>query len=571
MAIFCSNAVRSGAATGIVVFLMICLSFWLPSAIALEGTLDWRSVITRAENEAAIANAMSWNVEQGSLDIYGHMPEEDRFVCQYASPAPRNGIRSPRAGDAVFFFHTPGDSDPIKSDICQRLVRESGFTVFSVIFAKSSSPSYFYNPNQHSRFYAFGGSGAFDVIASAWEAVKTRLGLRMSTFFLYGYSAGGIGVQGFSEYHPDLVAGIVSVCGHSFIQKKGAKCPILVIHTYGDTGVTEGDGLALLCRLTGQPCIRLVFDPNWGMLRDGQEYSFHSVNPIVASLSQRFFEAIADARLERQVEKIDFPAICPYIVNLLSPHQVIASRQGASLASVAPLGGQPTLIPSARFYSELIRNAPPTRRMVDSDHGIALISPPSSDSKQEVIIGEWWPSREDQGFRSSDGVQRSNLEIRTECDLRYATERGLFGITSMKSIRELGFVRSQLVKEFPAASSLPLDIIAIDPLNEELKDIQSIPSLHAVVIIISSSTMLHLILNGDLDAFLRRGVKLRIILCAADQHAYDTALSSLSQAARMSIFQPFYWPEKFKHEINDLAVHQRLIEDAYTFLMPPNP
>ncbi len=260
------------------------------SAESKAALLDWKAVL--AEGSLADPSGTEpWDISYGSFSMDSEMPFEPMVMCYYATPAAQGRRMSPRRSDAVYYFHTPDPkkANIVDNDLCHQLVSKLGMTVFGISFQASSSVSlYFGDKISHDRFYAFSQSGSFKTMLSAWAKVRRHLDIDATRFFLYGYSAGGIGVQRFAEEYPEFCAGMVSVNGHTFVEKNGAGCPALILHSYGDAGVLPGFGLFEYYQQIGTPCIRLMTSPNWNRLKAGDDFAFHALNPHVTALTMEF-------------------------------------------------------------------------------------------------------------------------------------------------------------------------------------------------------------------------------------------------------------------------------------------
>ncbi len=385
--------------------------------------------------------------------------------------------------------------------------------------------------------------------------MRSRLHLSAKTFFLFGYSAGGIGVQGFAENFPALCAGAVIVNGRDFIEKRGATCPFLITHTYGDGGQKAGDGLAAYCDIIGAPHVRLLVNPSWGLLHDGEQFSFHAVHPTIPRMSLSFLSAIADGRRNQHREDVDYAAMCPYVVNLLNPREVYASNQHEIAHLIQKNGGQPAAIPSAMFYADLVSLPPPTRLSEDEKQGTSLYAVPRIDHKPTGVVAEWWPSQEYHASPAAAAAAGS----RVNCDIRYFTERDWIGVSAYKTISALHGAYAHMLLELPGAASLPTQAIAFDPWEDDLRALITLPHLQAVNVVVSSVTML-----TPLFPVLRlpalQHTRIRVVICVADKGAFDAEVAAHRVEAQRMSFTPFLWPDHHEQSMDDAAVHQRLIE-----------
>ena len=524
----------------------------------LPGQLPLRSVLAKAEAERSRENPAGWGRVDGKFEVDGNVAGQTVFTCQFAAPA-SGGKASPRIGEAVFYFHTPGEKNPISSSICDRLVRESGMTVFSIIFGPSSDVGLYFDKQRKDQFYGFAKSGSFAVITKAWRILSVRLGLPSNDFFLYGYSAGGIGVQRFAEENPSLCAGVVSVCGHSFIVKHGASCPMLVIHTIGDGGETEGDGLARYYRSIQTPCIRLLTAPNWGLLAKGEMFSFHALHPAVGDLTLRFIEGIVDLRRERGGAITDHRQASPYVVSPELPRQVMATKT-ADWVRLDAGKYAPALMPSARFYKELVALPLPTRAIDHQQAGRLLYALPAASDAQPTGVAMVWYG----GLTSATG-DTSVWEAAIGRDLRYVIDRDFIAAAAARSPSSVEATFPLIDTESPRASRLPLVAIMVDPSREDLADAIAMKRVRAVAILADASAEMGMLTSAmqTLAATRRKG---KVFIAAADEKEAAQLLQRVPEALRGTVFVAVTGPETKSREILRMAVHQRQLEAAVDFV-----
>ena len=122
-----------------------------------EGALDWHAILAKTDGDGANAKAAIGEglaIDHGEFSLSATMAVDEPLTCSYMTPSLSLALRPARAGECVFYFHTPGDKEPLANDMCQRQYRECGFTVFSILFAKSSQLSYYFQSPTHSQFYS---------------------------------------------------------------------------------------------------------------------------------------------------------------------------------------------------------------------------------------------------------------------------------------------------------------------------------------------------------------------------------------------------------------------------------
>jgi hypothetical protein len=529
----------------------------------LPGQLPLRSVLAKAEAERSRENPAGWGRVDGKFEVDGNVAGQTSFICQYATPAP-GGKASPRAGEATFYFHTPGDKNPLASSICDRLVRESGMTVFSIIFGPSSDVGLYFDQQRKDQFYGFAKSGSFAVITKAWRMLSVRCGLPGNDFFLYGYSAGGIGVQRFAEESPSLCAGVVSVCGHTFIVKRGATCPMLVIHTIGDGGEAEGDGLARYYRSIQTPCIRLLMAPNWGLLAKGETFSFHALHPAVGDLTLRFIEGIVDLRREHGGVITDHRQTSPYVVNPELPRQVMATKNADWMRLDAGRSA-PALMPSARFYKELVALPLPTRVVDHPQAGHLLYALPAASDAQPIGVAMVWYG----GLASATG-DASVWETAIGRDLRYVIDRDFIAAAAARSPSSVEATFPLIDAESPRASRLPLVALMVDPSREDLADAIAMKRVRAVAVLADPSAELGMLTSAmqTLAAARRKG---KVFIAVENEKEGMQVLQRVPEPLRGTVFVAIAGPEAKTREVFRMATHQRQLEAAVDFVLTAIP
>lgn len=281
------------------------------------------------------------------------------------------------------------------------------------------------------------------------------------------------------------------------------------------------------------------------------------------TLSLRFIESVVDARRQQKTESPDMAKAFPFVVDLNDPRKVVPASTDA-VERIAKMGGRPAAIPSTRFYAELVRNQLPTRIVDDPKHGRMLYSLSAIERNPLGLVAMWWSEQSDRGQRAGRQPRRM------ECDLRYATERDMVGLAALSGIKEMPFVRARVIEEFPGLASLPQHLIAFDPLEEDIVELASFPKLNHVVIAVSSSTMLRLIVP-ELRKFTQRSLAVSVIVCVSDQKSFDAILADFPAAAKSGMIVPFIFPKEFGPSLDDYAVHQRVLEQAFDLLVARKP
>jgi hypothetical protein len=536
---------------------IIFLAAALSAGETVAGCIDWRRVITTAAAEAATArtNGEAWTVTQGSFEMPSGMADEPTVTCYWATPVAKDQKTSPRAQDAVYYFHTPGikTGSILGNHTCQRLVAESGMTVFGLAFRKTSKSAWFDDPNQRHRYYAFSKSGSFKAILQAWATVRQQLSITRPRFFVIGYSAGGIAAQRFAEEYPESCDGIVTINGHTFVQKRHAVGPALVIHTLGDGGQSEGDGLEKYYRLIKTPCIRLLLSPSWEGLNQGNQDVFHRLNPNCTALTLRFLEALADLRRRQPDGALAPVTTWPLAIAAENPQLVtlIANANDKWQEPFRKQGLTPVPIPSARFYEQMVKMPAPCRRIDMGAQGPLFLGRPALVESPRGLVAIW-----KSGIQASDEGIAAHISL----DLQYAAERRLVAFTTADPTtwpKALAIASAGL-----PVTAKTLAAILFGPSPEIIASAAAVPGLRQLAVVLDADA-------DDANRFLptfekcvARGLHIRVLVSTESQDGYDRFLKPVNPAARAAFFAPF----QPKGKDSDLSLHQQALAAAVAFV-----
>jgi hypothetical protein len=504
---------------------MITLSFvWLTLCCTHLSAHDisWQSVAQLGKQERT-GFGERWDIQSGSFIIRSDMGDEGTLTCYFAFPLAKGNRESPRKKDVVYFFHTPNPKDGkvLDNGICNKLVRDYGMSVFGIAFKTSSNPAQIYGLKEKRHlFYAFAQSGSFRAIVSAWTVIRGQLQIERPDFFLYGYSAGAIGVQHFAEEFPTYAAGIVSVNGHSFVQKHGATCPHLIIHSFGDAGMSAGDGLQRYCAYRDVPCIRLLLSPKWEGLLEGNDGAFHAVNSGVVDLSTAYLVALADLRQKSFTHAIPPVDEWPYVTLAENPLEVAPGRQVQSLRQRTASSLFP--MPSAAFYSLMLERPLPPRLMIIAEQSCYHIrSRPDATPVAQLLM-----CVEQQSERTIGNENFGRDEFLTA---QYVAEYGVDTV-----ILNHRYPLASVVKNMPRVIPV-LAVSVIDPAPDMI-DI-GVPCTH-VIVQFTQPTILEPYLSA-LQIMLKRGQKVLVLLPYTTAGEYDNATISVNPDVRKQIFPAF--------------------------------
>lgn len=546
--------------TGSVIRSVVLLLVFLASVYAgdqIAGVIDWHKIVKEAQGDAAIAHSKGlddWKAIQGSFEIDTGMAGEPKAICRFAYPETKKNQKSPRFNDVVYYFHTPepGDRNIINDELCSRLCSESGMVVFGISFLASSRYALFGDPREQEKFYAFGKSGSFRAVLIAWNKLRQQLKIDSDGFYVLGYSAGGIAAQRFAEECPNFCRGVVTVNGHTFVQRHKAYCPFLVIHTMGDLGESQGDGLDVYYRSIGTPCVRLVLSPSWSGMNSGNSGVFHGMNPSSGILAQRFIEGVSDlARKTPGVVPIPL-ANWPYITAAECPSVVTLSSRRNDWASTTLT---PMPMPSALFYSQVLKSTP--RRIeinTPGDEWLLATRPVIT----EPILGSiivW--------HADAIGALGRDMEIikhAIDIDQNYVAGRQYLAVSILRVGDFSNAVKAASIT-LGISGKGPLSAILFEPQSDVVVSLSKMQGLRKLIIIIKDSANITPILP-DLQRCYASGVKIRILVSCSNKAQYEKLVSVVNPAVRDILFAPFY-P---KGNDADLSLHQQQLEAAVSFI-----
>jgi len=465
-------------------------------------------------------------MQSGSFVISSDIPTEPSLTCYYAVPAAKG--RTPlRRNRAVYFFHTPDPkSNVLDNGLCNRLVSELGVTVFGIAFKASSQAGLFYgNRESQQRFYAFAKSGSFNAMLTAWSVMRRQFGITGKRFYLYGYSAGGIGVQRFAEEYPEFCAGIISVNGHSFTQKNQSASPALVIHSMGDGGSSSGLGLLRFYSAIGTPCQRLLVSPSWERMKEGNDFAFHALHGSVTDLTIAWLDALIAMGDERNPDALVPATAWPYVASADDPLVIAPLRGASSIHEVLPPGATPMPIPSARFYARMLANPlPPLHLTADNDEAVVIRPRPDQPTRGLVLLQE--------PHTRSTADEPGEISDDLVLDGQFLADNGYLAVaTHQDPPPALG---SRIDRLIPGKTTLRPGHMVIDPAPGQV----TASNASHLVILFSKPVALEGYLS-ECQALLTRGTRLVVLLPYRTRAEYDAALIAVNPALRTQLFPPF--------------------------------
>lgn len=492
--------------------------------------LDWRSVVAKGAD--GTDGGEEWSITSGSFVIDSEMPFEPMVTCHFAHPTVKGKRRSPRANHAVYYFHTPNpkNANVIDNGICNQFVTQLGMTVFAISFQQSSDFGLFFgNQEAQGRSYVNARSGSFKTILSAWAALRRGMDIEATRFYVYGYSAGGIGAQRFAEEFPEFCAGFVSVNGHSFIQKNGAQCPGLILHAYGDLGLRIGDGLFDYYHRLGSPVVRHLFSPSWAGLKQGNDGAFHAVDASANVLGLSFLRGLSQLRAQDKADRVPPPAAWPYAIALEDPQQIAAiSGAGAWSSPIERLGLTAMPIPSANFYAKLLQCPPPPLRL-KTGGGDAFLARSRLDQPPARTLNLVTPAG---ALADGNGFARPAFTA-----MQFFAEHG-YHVVAADGGPALAAGLGNLGRHAAQLANLPDGLLLLEPTPEDLGLARSCTRSRRLALILSTRIDLMRYMER-LQELSNQGFQLLVLLTSENQQEHDRALARIDPILRARIFPPF--------------------------------
>lgn len=495
-----------------------------------DAAIPWAAV---APPVGAAPEAERYRLVEGGFRLDSDVADEPVVVCHWATAVDGDGRPAPRAGELVYYFHQPGHHRFIEDGFTRDLVCKSGFSLCGVVFTGPSTDVAIIDDRK--RFYAYSHSGSLRTIRRAIVQVRQELRLGERPLLLYGYSAGGIGVQHLAEEYPELCAGVVSYCGHFFVQKRRAGCPFLIAHNFGDME-HSGDGVTRYYRELGTPVIPLQIEPVWAAVEQDGASGYHRLNPAIFRLARRFFEALVAA--PRLAAQNPAPA-WPLTLTLTAPRRL--QRDAAAADGVA------LALPSLEVAAEIVRHPAPPAMLADGqgDAGWAIrpseLRPPVAVLLLSDATGRGAPA---------DG---STTHARQQAsDLRYAAARGLLTLAPLRATDGCGRILACVHRDDPASAALPTLGLAFFPGDAELAGL--LPQVQAAVIVTAAGQSADR-LSALAAALAARRLPHRIVLVADDEAAAAHARAALGGPATIHV------PARGRRPA-DVALHQELLRTA---------
>jgi len=491
----------------------------------------WLKILKKGQAASPTNTPERWEISSGSFIIPSDIPSEPILTCYFATPKIKSGRFPARRLNPLYFFHTPSpkNGNILDNGICNRLVTDYGMTVFGIAFKESSQAGLFYgNQSDRQKFYTFSKSGSFHAILTAWSIIRGQFEFSTRRFYLYGYSAGGIGVQRFAEEFPEYCAGVISVNGHTFTQKNKAACPTLIIHSFGDGGCSAGTGLWRYYSSMQTPCLRLLMSPSWERLKEGNDFAFHAVQGNVTELSCSFLEAINDIQRSsgNDVDAVPTIADWPYVALSEDPLIITANRGPGTIQDITARGFTPMPIPSARFYAEMLKNPLPPVNLHVPKGDVYLMRPRPDQAPKGVVTVV---HQEADLAQAEAGGYADRLFV----DGQYFAEKGYAAI--------LATSREEAEQAF-SAKKVPLVqnatrrcLMFVDP---SLETIDVLGEVSNIIIGLTKPVDLPSYM-AVFEKLLRNRTRLLVLLPYRTKVDYEAAVAGINPAIRGQIFPPF--------------------------------
>lgn len=442
-------------------------------ACALAG--DAAAVSTKLAELELSREQGPYEVTTASFMVEVPTAVDPRVSCWIAN-ATKNGKPAPRSRTAVVIFHTPGAKDI--TGALTEFAKQSGFTAMGCIFPSSGTYAY----RDRKRFYGFAASGSFATTARAFEMLRAAQQLNPRVL-AFGYSAGGIMSQRFAEEYPELMLGVASACGHTFVQKRGATCPFLIMHTLGDYGVYEGDNLARYYTSQSVPVIRAILDTSWDLRRKDNDHATHALAGEANRLAMRFFESLEDLRQKAGSESAPPVTAWPLVCASADPRQVAKNTPGA-VAAIGKMGDQPVYLPSGRVH-QLILELPPAPRRTIINGREWVISPTAPDVRPKSA----WISLQVTGssLLGADAAPgNTGDDALLQGDLRFAATHGVLAVGTRGASDDYFALIKDAISACGDVATLPIHLQVIDPVPESFLRIGTIPRLASLSVVFTA-------------------------------------------------------------------------------------
>lgn len=551
------TGVRAWAANRVCLILALMLTVFPEDARAADSSGQdgtWLKIMQKGQATAATNTSERWEINSGSFIIPSDIPGEPSLTCYFATPKLKSDRFPARRPNPLYFFHTPNpmNGNILDNGICNRLVTDYGMTVFGIAFKESSQAGLFYgNQSDRQKFYTFSKSGSFHAILTAWSIIRRQFEFSTRRFYLYGYSAGGIGVQRFAEEFPEYCAGVISVNGHTFTQKNKAACPTLIIHSFGDGGCMAGTSLWRYYSSIQTPCIRLLLSPSWERLKEGNDFAFHAVQGNVTELSFSFLEAINDIQRSssNDVDAVPSMADWPYVALSEDPLTITANRGPGTIQDITSRGFTPMPIPSARFYAEMLKNPLPPVKLKAPNSDVYLMRPRPDQAPKGVVTVVHHEA-------SLTQAEASGYVERLFVDGQYFAEKGYAAILA-KSREEAE--QAFAAKRIPLVQNATRQcLMFFDP---SLETIDTLGEVSNVIIGLTKPIDLPSYM-AVFEKMVRNRTRLLVLLPYHTKVEYEAAVASVNPAIRRQIFPPF---DPTGQNLG-LSMRQQQLEAAVQFL-----
>lgn len=154
--------------------------------------------------------------------------------------------------------------------------------------------------------------------------------------------------------------------------------------------------------------------------------------------------------------------------------------------------------------------------------------------------------------------------------MRYIADMGKYAVSSYDDAAVLKRTLGLLEKQHPEAKTIPVHVLVIDPKKDELLSTIALPRVSSVTIVGSTPYELSVIMP-TLDLIVSKGLKVNAIVCVNEASDYKDFIASNKIDESGGFFHSFIWPEKFEHSLRNVAVHQRVLELAFSVLAGKSP
>ena len=400
-----------------------------------------------------------------SFTMPSSVPRNAEVTCHVLRPTDE----TPRRDDLVLYLQHPQEQI-WKSELFERLARESGFTVCGLFFAGMGKTEVdLYGDKANS--YLWPESGSVTALMAAVAEVRKRHGLPPRPILVIGNSGGGTLAQHVAATATGVDGG-VSLGGCVFLATARFRMPFLILNTLGDETAEHANSIAAFRYVLMEPVLRLESFPDWGRRgKDGQLFH-HCISQGAFRLALRYLEGLADLRRDRG--HMPRSGQWPFAADPAQPARLVTTvypEWRGDLDSPTPV-----MLPSAATALAWLDLPRPPRQDHPLPRAISTAPAATRPAEAVAIIG-WTDTRPD-----PDLAHR--LVSLAAWDTAQAADAGLHGLWSAQADTRPGDLLNAAVRQHPPLKDLPVLIILHEPTAAELSTASRVRGAAALVVII---------------------------------------------------------------------------------------